>query len=96
MGYVPFPKFVPTHVTNFGGTTSRLVARREIAGVGLMFPRADRPIAVEWAGHAVSTLHPIAGLEFVFEAVTALGSSTELAGNLFRAGGDLEQQSNYR
>jgi hypothetical protein len=31
MGYVPFPKFVPTHVTNFGGTTSRLVARRNHA-----------------------------------------------------------------
>src|SRR3984893_15883165 len=30
-GYVPFPKFVPTHVTNFGGTTSRLVARRNHA-----------------------------------------------------------------
>src|SRR5258708_7840278 len=33
----------------------------EIAGVGLVFPRADRPIAVEWAGHAVITLHPIEG-----------------------------------
>jgi hypothetical protein len=42
----------------------------EIAGVGLVFPRADRSIAVEWAGHAVITLHPIEGLEFVREART--------------------------
>src|SRR5882724_8647721 len=31
MGYAPFPKFVPTHVTNFGSTTSRSVARRNHA-----------------------------------------------------------------
>jgi hypothetical protein len=49
-----------------------------------VFPRADRSIAVEWAGHAVITLHPIDGLEFVEETVTALGSSTELATHLFR------------
>jgi hypothetical protein len=37
---------------------------REIAGVGLVFPRADRPIAIDWAaGHAVITLHRIEGLE---------------------------------
>jgi hypothetical protein len=40
-------------------------------GVGLVFPRGDRPIAVEWAGHAVSTLRPIEGLEFVEETVAA-------------------------
>jgi hypothetical protein len=38
---------------------------REIAGVGLVFPRADRPIAVEWVGYQVIRLHPIEGLEFV-------------------------------
>jgi hypothetical protein len=43
-----------------------------------------RPIAVEWAGHAVITLHPIEGLEFVEETVAALGAETELAGHLFR------------
>ena len=35
----------------------------EIAGVGLVFPRADRPIAVEYPEDAVITLHPIEGLE---------------------------------
>jgi hypothetical protein len=57
---------------------------RGITGVGLVFPRADLPIAVKWAGHAVSTLRPIKGLEFVEETVTALGYSTELAHHLFR------------
>jgi hypothetical protein len=52
--------------------------------VGLVFPRADRPIAVEWAGYPVVRLRPIEGLEFVEEAVIALGSSTELATHLFR------------
>jgi hypothetical protein len=52
---------------------------REIAGVGLVFPRADLPIAVDYPGYPVITLHPIEGLEFVEGAVTALGSSTELA-----------------
>jgi hypothetical protein len=52
--------------------------------VGLVFPRGDRPIAVEYPGYPVITLHPIEGLEFVREAVTALGSSTELATHLFR------------
>jgi hypothetical protein len=56
----------------------------EIAGVGLVFPLAARPIAVEYAGYPVITLRPIDGLEFVLEAVAALGSSTELAGHLFR------------
>jgi hypothetical protein len=50
----------------------------------LVFPRADRSIAVEWAGHAVITLHPIEGIEFVEEAVAAVGSSSELAHHLFR------------
>jgi hypothetical protein len=50
-----------------------------------VFPRGDRPIAVEWPGHAVITLlHPIVGLEFVEETVTVLGVSTELAHHLFR------------
>jgi hypothetical protein len=47
--------------------------------VGLVFPRADRSIAVEWVGYQVIRLHPIEGIEFVEEAVTALGYSTELA-----------------
>ena len=55
-----------------------------IAGVGLVFPRADRPIAVEFPGYPVVRLRPIAGLEYVEETVTALGSSTELAHHLFR------------
>src|ERR1700732_3832722 len=57
---------------------------REIAGVGLVFPRADHPIAVEFPGYPVVRLRPIEGREFVEEAVTALGSSTELATHLFR------------
>src|ERR1700730_11783019 len=57
---------------------------REIAGVGLVFPRADRPIAVECSGSPVITLHPVGWLEFVEEAVTALGSSGELVQRLFR------------
>jgi hypothetical protein len=44
---------------------------REIAGVGLVFPRADRSIAVEYPGYPVITLRPIVGLEFVLEAVAA-------------------------
>jgi hypothetical protein len=31
MEHAPLPKFVPTHVTNFGSTTSRSVARRNHA-----------------------------------------------------------------
>jgi hypothetical protein len=57
---------------------------REIAGVGLVFPRADRSIAVEYPGYPVIRLRRIAGIEFVEEAVTALGYSTELAHHLFR------------
>ena len=49
----------------------------EIAGVGLVFPLAARPIAVEYAGYPVITLHPIERLEFVEETVAALGYSTE-------------------
>jgi hypothetical protein len=41
-------------------------------------------MAVEYLGYAVIALHPIKGLEFVEEAVTALGYSTELATHLFR------------
>ena len=57
---------------------------REIAGVGLVFPRVDHPIAVEFPGYPVVRLRHIAGIRYVEEAVTALGSSTELAGHLFR------------
>src|ERR1700732_2767579 len=32
---------------------------REIAGVGLVFPRADRPIAVEFPGYPVVRFRPI-------------------------------------
>jgi hypothetical protein len=56
----------------------------EIAGVGLVFPRADLPIAVEGVGMGLIVLRPIEGIEFVEETVTALGSSTELADHLFR------------
>ena len=34
MEYAHFPKFVPTHVTNFGNTTSRSAARRNLARAG--------------------------------------------------------------
>jgi hypothetical protein len=58
---------------------------REIAGMGLMFPRADWPVAVEYPGYPVMRLRRIEGIEFVKEAVEALlGSSTELADHLFR------------
>jgi hypothetical protein len=43
------------------------------------FPRADRPIAVEFPGYPVVRFRRIDGLEFVEEAVAALGYSTELA-----------------
>jgi hypothetical protein len=38
----------------------------------------------QWVGHAVITLHPIEGIQFVEETVTALGYSTELASHLFQ------------
>jgi hypothetical protein len=41
-----------------------------------MFPRADRPITVGYSGYPVIMLRPIKGLEFVEEAVTALGDLT--------------------
>jgi hypothetical protein len=50
----------------------------------LVFPRADRPIAVEYPGYPVVRLRPIEGLKFVEDTVVALGSSTELATHLFR------------
>jgi hypothetical protein len=72
---------IPFH----GNRKERLVRfYREIAGVGLVFPRADHPIAVEFPGYPVVRLRHIAGIRYVEEAVTALGSSTELAGHLFR------------
>jgi hypothetical protein len=49
-------------------------------------PGRTRPIAVDYPGYPVITLHPIEGLEFVEGAVTALGSSTELATHLFPGG----------
>ena len=58
-------------------------ARLAAAGLRLARRRADhRPIAVEYAGYPVITLHRSRG--FVEETVTALGYSTELAGHLFR------------
>jgi hypothetical protein len=59
---------------------------QEIAGVGLVFPLAakPKPIAVDYPDYPVITLHPVEGLEFVEDAVTALGSTTELAHHLFR------------
>jgi hypothetical protein len=53
-----------------------------VGGAGV--PQADRPIAVEFPGYPVVRLRPIDGLEFVEEAVIALGYSTELATHLFR------------
>jgi hypothetical protein len=50
-----------------------------------VFPFAARPIAVEYPEDAVITLHPIEGLEFVLEAVAALGNSSELAGRSLRS-----------
>jgi hypothetical protein len=46
---------------------------REIAGVGLVFPLAARPIAVEYHGYPVITLRQIEGLE---------GQTDELCRNL--------------
>jgi hypothetical protein len=37
----------------------------EIAGVGLVFPRGDRSIAVRYSLYPVVTLRPIEGLKFV-------------------------------
>jgi hypothetical protein len=62
-------------VTALGSTSVRLLIEN---------PRADHPIAVEFPGYPVVRLRPIEGLEFVKEAVIALGSSTELATHLFR------------
>jgi hypothetical protein len=62
---------IPFH----GNRKERLVRfYREIAGVGLVFPRADHPIAVEFPGYPVVRLRHIAGIRYVEEAVTALGS----------------------
>jgi hypothetical protein len=44
--------------------------------VGLVFPRADRSIAVEWVGYQVITLHPIEGLE---KRANSVGTCRELA-----------------
>src|ERR1700738_2032822 len=53
-------------------------------GWGLLSPRADHPIAIEFPGYPVVRLRPIEGLEFVEETVIALDSTTELAHHLFR------------
>jgi hypothetical protein len=61
----------------------------EIANVGLVFPSGTYPFAFVGVGieqfYAIAPLWwPIEGIEFVEEAVTALGYSTELAHHLFR------------
>jgi hypothetical protein len=43
--------------------------------VGLLFPRADWPVAVEFPGFPVIRVRRIVGLEFVEQAVTALVGS---------------------
>jgi hypothetical protein len=43
-----------------------------------VFPRADRPIAIEGVGMGLIILRPVEGLEFVEEAVAAVGCSGEL------------------
>jgi hypothetical protein len=47
---------------------------QQIAGVGLLFPRADWPVAVEFPGFPVVRVRRVEGLEFVEETVAALGS----------------------
>ena len=60
---------------------------REIAGVGLMFPFAARPIAVEYPGYPVITLRPIEGLEFVEDRVRVRRQKLTRAQNMpLRAG----------
>jgi hypothetical protein len=51
----------------------RQVAVLEIAGVGLVFPRGDRPIAVRYCGYPVITLRQVEGLEFVEGRAPRLG-----------------------
>jgi hypothetical protein len=51
----------------------------EIAGVGLVFPLAARPIAVSTPGTPSSRCGRSRGIEFVEEAVAAVGSSGEFA-----------------
>ena len=58
---------------------------RELAGVGLVFPRGGPADRGGVPGYPVVRLRPIDGIEFVKEAVTALGYSTDLATHLFRA-----------
>ena len=47
------------HLDIGGGQGGLCGFYREIAGVGLVFPRADRPIAVEFPGYPVVRLRPI-------------------------------------
>jgi hypothetical protein len=63
---------MPPEVPGRSGLSSR-----NITGVGLRFPRADWPIAVEYTRYRVIRLRRIQGIEFVEETVAALGSSTE-------------------
>jgi hypothetical protein len=52
----------PGHLDGGGGQGGLIGFYREIAGVGLVFPRGDWPIAVEYPGYPVITLRPIVGL----------------------------------
>jgi hypothetical protein len=72
------------HMDGGGGQGGADPFYRGITGVGLVFPRAG-PADRGWVLRV--SLRPIKGLEFVEEAVTALGSSTELAHHLFRERG---------
>jgi hypothetical protein len=67
-----------------GGQGGLIRFCREIAGVGLTFPRADRLIAIDYPGAPIVTLHPITGIEFVVDTVTALSGERDLADHLFR------------
>src|ERR1700730_14071523 len=60
------------HLDGGGGQGGLIGFYREIAGVGLVFPRADRPIAVEFPRYPVVRLRRIEGIEFVEEAVTTM------------------------
>jgi hypothetical protein len=50
----------------------------------LVFLFAKVPVASRCPGYPEFTLRPIVGIQYVEEAVAALGSSTELATHLFR------------
>jgi hypothetical protein len=75
------------HMDGGGGQGGLIPFTAASPGWGWCSPGRDRPIAVGYCGYPVIMLRPIKGLEFVEEAVTALGSSTELAHHLFRERG---------